>query len=115
MKKVILFVFVLSLFTNVNAQKKSQLEVKLGKSVAAISEEMDLKKDKETFLYNTLLEEKKSKMSQTKGKELSKEERKVIVQAAKKDTTKKLKKQFSSEEIKKIYALIREQYQKSKK
>jgi hypothetical protein len=115
MKKVILFVFALGLFANVNAQKKSNSEVKLAKNVSAIAEEMDLNKDKETFLYNTLLEEKKHRMSQIKGKELSKEEKKVIVKAAKKDTTKKLKAQFSSEEIKQVYALIKEQYQKSKK
>lgn len=115
MKKVILFVFALSLFSNVNAQKQSKFEVNLTKSVKVIAEDMGLNKDISTFLYDTLLEERNSRMAQNKGKDLSKEEKKVIAQGAKKEATKKLKKQFSSEEIKTIYASLREQYQKSKK
>lgn len=115
MKKVILLVFALSLFSNVNAQKKSKFEVNLTKTVKVIADDMGLKKDKSTFLYNTLLEERNSRMAQNKGKDLSKEEKKVIAQAVKKEARKKLKKQFSNEEIKTIYASIREQNKNSKK
>lgn len=115
MKKIILFVFALSLFANVNAQKKSQLEVKLAKIVSTVAQEMDLKKDKETFIFNTLLAERKSRMAQNKGKDLSQEEKKVLVQAGKKEVNKTLKQQFSNDEIKQINTIVREEYKKLNK
>ncbi|PCI07921.1 MAG: hypothetical protein COB73_07570 [Flavobacteriaceae bacterium] len=115
MKKVILFILLAGFLTTANAQKKSYQEKKAKENTTYIADKMELNKKDSNFLHEVLLEKYTSVSSQIKGNDLSKEEKKAVYKASYSVTSKKLAAQFSKDEIKEIFSLLKEINANSKK
>ena len=112
MKKVILFILLAGFLTTANAQKQSYQEKKADSDTEFISTKMSLSADKTIFLHEVLLEKYQETSAEIKGKDLSQEEKKAIYKASYKKTSEKLANQFSKDEVKEIFALLKEQNKK---
>lgn len=115
MKKIVLFILLAGFLTTANAQKKSYQEKKATTNTEYVADKMNLDDAQKTFLHSVLLEKYVNTSEQTKDKDLSKEEKKVIYKASYKITSEKLAKKFTKEEVKEIYASLKELSAKHKK
>lgn len=115
MKKIFLFVLFAGLLTTGYAQKQSYAEKTSKENASIISKEMDLNKERAAFLETTLLNKYNSVSKQTKGKDLSKEDKKAIYKESHQSFVKNLSEKFSKEEINKIKELLKKQNQQNKK
>ena len=71
MKKILLLIALFGMITSGIAQKKSNFEKRAKRSSEAIADQMDLKKERKAFLYETILGRQERNLSQLKGKELT--------------------------------------------
>ncbi|PCI07920.1 MAG: hypothetical protein COB73_07565 [Flavobacteriaceae bacterium] len=108
MKKVILFILLAGFLTTANAQKQTHQEKKAKVETAYVAGKMKMDKDRAAFLQDVLLEKYATVSKEIKGKNLSKEEKKVIRKSANKATNSKLTTQFSKAEVKEITSYIKE-------
>lgn len=115
MKKILLFVLLAFMFNTVNAQKQSPQVKKAIEQTDYVASRMKLNDSKKLFLHNVLLEKFESTSKQIKGKDLSKEEKKVIYKKSNSVMNERLTAEFSKDEIKQIKALSKEYNQSKKK
>ncbi len=115
MKKVILFILLFGVLTNVNAQKQTRGAKKAIEQTDYVASKIKLNDSKKLFLHNVLFEKFESTSKQIKGKDLSKEERKVIYKQTNAIMNESLTAEFSKDEIKQIKALLKEHNQSKKK
>jgi|LGVF01.1.fsa_nt_gb hypothetical protein len=115
MKKVILFILLFGILTNVNAQKQSRAAKKATAQTDYVAQKMKFNDAQKLFLHNVLLERYESVAKQIKGKDLSKEEKKSIYKKTNTVMTERLTAEFSKDEIKHIKALLKEHNQSKKK
>jgi len=114
MKKFILFILLAGFLTTANAQKMKGQEKKAKAETEYVTTKMNLNTKQASFLQAVLLEKYASISKQTKGVDLTKEEKKAIKKNIGKQTKAKLMTQFSKNEVKEIYGYIKE-YNKNKK
>lgn len=115
-KKSILVILLLSVsVTSFGQNLKKMAEKRAEEASVYVAEKMNFNDAQKAFLYEVLVVKFESNMKQTRGKELSKEEKQSIYKAANKKATTKLKAQFSSEEIKEINKYQQEANKKAKK
>lgn len=102
-KKSIVIVLLISVSVASFAQKKdSSVQSKATVATEHITKKMNLDADKKAFVYAVMYEEYGTVIGKIRGKGLAKEEKKSIFKAANDVANKKLKEQFSNEEIKLI-------------
>lgn len=114
-KKSILVVLLVATSISAFAQKKSMAEKRAEQATNYVAEKMSFNDGQKAFLNEVYLEKFGSVIKQTQGKELSKEERKPIYQAANKAAMTKLKEQFTMAQIKEINKYQQEANKQAKK
>jgi len=108
LKTIGLIVLFISLTTNLQAQQKqSYAEKNAFEKTEYVANEMNLNKDQKTFLHKVLLNKMETTAEKINGKDLSEEEKKAIHKQSYLDTNKKLLEQFSKDETKTIFALMK--------
>jgi len=101
-KKSILVILLLSISISAFAQKESVAEKRATIATDYIAEKMNLDADKKSFVHEVLVEKFQSNMAQTKGKNLTSDEKKVIFKGSNGIAMKKLGEKFTKEEVKQI-------------
>ncbi|RUA30466.1 MAG: hypothetical protein DSY76_02500 [Bacteroidetes bacterium] len=112
MKHLILLVAIMGFTITLNAQSQKQID-KAKSCSEYIAKAMSLDEAKTTFLYKALLNNAVEAKERKKG--LDKEAKKAVNKALKNELKAELSKQFSKEEIKRIFALMKEKRALDKK
>lgn len=108
MKKIVLFILLAGFLTTANAQKKSPQEKRANESTSYVAKKMKLNEDQKSYFHSVLLEKYVSTSKQVKDKNLSSDEKKAIYKKSHKETSKKLAEEFTKDEVKEIFELLKE-------
>ncbi len=112
MKKIILIIAIIGLTLNLSAQSQ-KLKDKTLSNTEYIAKAMDFNDLQKNYLYKTMLNNSHKGYEMRKG--LSKEERKEVNKELRKELKTSLSIEFSNDEIKQIFALLKEKKELDKK
>lgn len=101
----------LALSVSLSAQTKRMIDRAQG-NTDYVAKSMELNDEDRQFLYTALLNSYKDAADRKKG--LSDEEKKAVNKEIRKELKAELSKQFSEDEVKEIFALIKEKREKDK-
>ena len=112
MKKVLfIFTFLLA-FSYMNAQENKFAAKRAAKAVAFILSEMDFTDAQSQFIEETLYRKYAGNGLKIRGKDLSNEEKKDVYRTTASATKKRLRQEFSKEEVLSIIKLERQSFKK---
>ena len=111
MQKLFLIIAAVAISFTANAQSK-KLKERTKSKTEFVAEKMNLDKEKKDFLYNAFLANSVEFNKKKKG--LPKKERKAVNKEARAALKTKLSEKFSEEEVKQIFALLKERRQLKK-
>ena len=110
MRKILLLLFI-ALAINLNAQSEKMIE-KAKSNAGYVAKAMKLSDADQQFLYDALLNSYVEGATRKKG--LTQEEKKEVGKEVRSELKEELSKNFSKEQIKEIFALIKEKREKDK-
>ena len=110
-KSLIIFTFLLT-FSYVNAQENKFAVKRASNAVSFISSEMDLTDEQTQFIEKTLYTKYAENALKIKGKGLSDAQKKEVYRTAATTTRKRLRAEFSKDEVQSIIDLERESFKK---